>query len=172
MAWSNPSTVTDGQVLSATRWNAHVVANTEFLARPPSVSLTRTTDLAPGTTAWRSVPWQTEGWDTDTMWSSTAATRIDVNTAGKYQVTATIPFSSASNVKLMGITLGGSTTAAPNSGVVESYGALRRASMSITSLLSMTSTQFVRVQVSADVAPTILHTSVYRPSVSVLWVSS
>ncbi len=176
MAFSNPSTKAVGSVLTAANWNEQV-ANTDFLARPPSVSLTRTTEQALGTTAWRSVAWQSEGWDTDTMWSSTAPTRIDINTAGKYQVSANIPFTAtAGNVTVRaGITVGGSTTAAPNNGVVLDNGsAAADKAVSLTRVLSLTSTQFVRINVSGSSGANaiIMHSSVYIPSVSVLWVSS
>ena len=176
MAFSNPSTKAVGSVLTAANWNEQV-ANTDFLARPPSVSLTRTTEQSLAAAAWRSLSWNAEGWDTDTMWSSTAPTRIDINTAGKYLCTANAARSTAGdgNILTIGFTVGGSTTAVPNNGVAAgNEGSPSAGGATITRILSLTSTQFIRVQgiSNGSTAATIVHSSVHVPSVSVLWVSS
>ena len=72
MAWINPSTRATGYLVTAAIWNQDVVANTEYLAKPPSVSVRRSTEQSIANSVWTAVSFNTENWDTDAMWSSTA----------------------------------------------------------------------------------------------------
>ncbi len=183
MPWVNPSTRATGYLVTAANWNQDVVANTEYLARPPSVSVRKSTTQAMTNNVWRSIAWNSEAWDTDSMWSSTAASRIDINTAGKYLVTAAVAWnvSTASTVgtqgRLVGVRVGGSSTAAPNRAQVQtrptgSTGV--RQHQSVSDIIALTSTQFVRLQVFQDSGANLSVTgsSADQTLLSVLWVSS
>lgn len=182
MAWTNPDTVTAGSVLAATRWNTHLVGNLDFLAKPPSCGLSRSTEQSIATGVWRSIAWNTEGWDTDTMWSSTAATRVDINTAGKYLVTANAGFvaSTAGVARLMGIAIDGSSTASPSGVGGRVYHPPPRTGNSLnmthSQMISLTSTQTVRIQVFQDSggALNVIESAAdgQTPRVSVMWMSS
>lgn len=81
MPWTTPETAVAGQVLTAAYLNTNLVANTNFLYQVPSVQVRRTSDL----TSYASntaITWQSEAWDTDTMWSS--GTDVTIKTAGIY----------------------------------------------------------------------------------------
>lgn len=182
MAWVNPETVTAGQVLGATRWNKDVVGNTEFLAKPPSCAVSRSTEQSVATGVWRSIAWNTEGWDTDTMWSSTAATRLDINTSGKYLIAANAGFaaSTVGVARLMGFAVGGSSTASPSGVGGRVYCPPPRAGNSLnmthTQMISLTSTQYVRIQVFQDSggALNVIENAAdgQTPRVSAIWMSS
>ena len=183
MAWVNPSTRAVGAVVTASIWNQDVVANSEFLAKPPSCSLLRTTELSQAAGGgWRSIAWQSEQWDTDTMWSSTAATRIDINTPGKYEVQALITWTTNASAqgRAMGIYAGavGSSTVAPNQ-AEHNWNGPALAGFNPTNMLvatlSLTSTSTIRIQTAhnSTSAITIRHTTAgQKPRVSVRWVSS
>jgi hypothetical protein len=53
---------------------------------PPSASIRRTTDQT-GYASGGQITWQSTQYDTDTMWSAGAPTRLTVNTAGIYLIT-------------------------------------------------------------------------------------
>lgn len=117
MPWVNPSTVVAGQVLEATKWNEDVVSNLEFLAKPPTVRVERQATQNLSTGNWRSVHWDTEIWDNNNMWSTSAPNQVTIKTAGMYEVLFTGVFSIA-NSQQAGISLNNSsTTVRPNRGV-------------------------------------------------------
>jgi hypothetical protein len=147
MAWVNPSTRATGALITAAIWDQDVRANTEFLARPPSVSLQKSTEQSIANASWRSVSWNTENWDTDTMWSSTAPTRIDINTSGKWELSATVSWDTGSGLRIVGFTVGGSTTATPSPLLDRRQITSEYAIATVTDTRSLTSTQFVRLQV-------------------------
>lgn len=179
MAWVAPSTRATGATITAAIWNQDAVANPKFLARPPSVRLTKSTEQSVANNVWRSLSWNTEAWDTDTMWSSTAATRVDINTAGKYLVTASCEFagSTAGTVRAIGIATAGSSTATPTAISVNHAPpdlGDDGPTLMVHTILSFTATQFLRVQVKQDTggALNVNHSTVEIPQVAVLWVSS
>ena len=63
------------------------------IATPPKCSVYVTTDFNT-TTSLESVTFEDQFYDTDSMWISGAATRITINTAGTYLITANIAWSS------------------------------------------------------------------------------
>ena len=183
MAWVNPSTRAVGAVVTASMWNSDVVANTEFLAKPPSVTVTKTTEQSIAVGSWRSIAWSAESWDTNSMWSSTAATRVDINTAGKYLITASVNWSTGGtgDRRQMGIYAGtaGSTSVAPNIAQAKAHnpgGASNNPSNHVSAIVSLTSTEVVRVQVShnSTAATTVRHSTAGGevPRLSVMWMSS
>lgn len=171
--------MTAGQVLGATRWNQAVVANTEFLAKPPSALVRKSTDqaLAAGST-WKAVSWNTEVFDNDTMWSSTDPTKVNINTNGKYQVSGHVGFGGAAVTAggvgcYLGVLVDGTTKGTPQHAQdirVSLAGVTLHEAGTVT--LSLTSTQFVRLMVRSDSTSLVLHSTVENPFFAVHWISS
>ena len=91
MAWTAPTNVATGDVLTATRYNNEVVGNTGFLFKPPMCVLRNTAVVSIANTTPTDLLYASELVDTDTMHSTTTNTgRITINTAGVYSVTANI----------------------------------------------------------------------------------
>lgn len=176
MAWVNPSTRATGATITAAIWNQDVVANAEFLARPPSASVSRSTEQSIANAAWRAISFNTEAWDTDSMWSSTAGARIDINTSGKYHVIAHAAFaaSAAGAARALGISVGGSTTAPPTHGHANATPNTATLGITHSRMLSLTSTQFIRIMVYQDSggALNIVHSTETQPACDIRWVSS
>lgn len=185
MGWVNPSTIATATLVTAARWNQDVVSNTEFLARPPSVRVQKSTDQSITNNTHTMVSWNAESWDTDTMWSSTAPTRIDINTSGKYLVTAfvcwgTSTSSTGGNVRQAGVLVDGTTSANSNR-ATSVAGAPKSTSIpiaqTVSDVLSLTSTQFLRLNVYQDsgAALSVQHTTgtgARIASMTVTWISS
>lgn len=181
MAFSNPSTKAAGSVLTAAEWNIQV-ANTDFLARPPAVCVTKSTDQSVAASVNRAIAWNTEQWDTDTMWSSTRAWRFEINTAGKYRIDAHFQWASvaSANTRVAQILLnpGSSTSAATGSNLLQRHvqTGISGASMpvTLTGVYSFTSTQSVGFSVfqGTSAALTIEHSTIQVPRCSIMWVSS
>ena len=99
MAWTTPATATAGSTaLTAAFWNEQVRDNTNFLYTPPMVQVRRTTNLTSYTSA-SAITWESEAFDTDSMWSS--GTTVTVNTAGIYLVTFSGFASGAATITLI-----------------------------------------------------------------------
>jgi hypothetical protein len=94
MPWTTPETFTAGQTLTAASMNA-LSGNDGFLYTPPMVRLTRTGTGNANNATWTSVTYDGgASFDTDSMYSSGAQTRITINTAGIYLVIGGIGFAS------------------------------------------------------------------------------
>ena len=179
MAWSNPSTKAVGSVLTAAEWNIQV-ANTDFLGQPPSVSIGKSTEQAIATGTWTALQWSAQRWDNDSMWSSTASNRIDINTAGKYLATLNVTWNGSTlfnHYRIIGIGVGQTTNAYPNQGEERrlSVVAGEQVSQSISRIINLTSTQYLRAMVYQDdgISRNVGHsTASSYPSLEVLWVSS
>ena len=97
MAWTAPTNVATGDVLTASRYNNEVVGNAGFLFKPPMCVLRNTAGAVsiPNTT-FTELLYAAELVDTDTMHSTTTNTgRITINTAGVYCVTSNILWTGA-----------------------------------------------------------------------------
>ena len=92
MAYVAPSTVTTLQTYTSAAHNIIVNDIIDHETRiaslkvPPSASVLRSTDLTPYTTG-TVITWQSARYDTDSMWSAGAPTRLTVNTPGIYLIT-------------------------------------------------------------------------------------
>ena len=85
--YTSAGTVAAGDVATAAAWNV-VTADVNNLIVPASCSVVRTTSLT-GYTSDADITWTTTAaYDTDSMFSSGAPTRITINTAGLYLVTS------------------------------------------------------------------------------------
>lgn len=176
MAWTNPSTRASGYVVTAANWNQDVVANTEFLARPPSVRVRRAAALAIVENGWEEVTFDTESWDTDTMWSSTAATKVFARTAGKYLVCVTggVDASTGGTGRGIGVRLN-STSGNPEFACTgrESPGGAFSAWPAASGMVSLTTGQYVQLVIYQDHSTTLnTNTADGKPTLSMIWMSS
>jgi hypothetical protein len=87
VAYTVPTTQTDGNVVGQSDWNTDLVENIKHLADPPRVSAYRSSDLSVAYTTETIVPLNAETYDTDSMHSTSVDTgRLAATTAGLYQV--------------------------------------------------------------------------------------
>lgn len=97
MALNNPvKTYAVGDLAESAEWNTSVRDNVAFLAQPPSARVRNSGPI--------SVPpsdvqltFDTEEFDTDSMFASTQAARLTFNTAGKYMVGTGFEFQDVNN---------------------------------------------------------------------------
>lgn len=176
MAWTNPSTAVSGEVLTAAVWNSDVRDNVKFLARPPSVRVERDATQSLDNSTWTEISFDVEAWDTDTMWSSTAATKVFAKTAGKYLVTGIGSFaaSTAGSNRAFGFRKN-TTSGGPSEGSMlinpPETGAGANYRICVTNLITLTTgqyLQFVGFQDSGSGLNTIANETIF----SMLWVSS
>jgi hypothetical protein len=85
MAWTAPSTWVAGAVLTAAELNEQLRDNMVALSVAPSCLVRRTTSLT-GYTATSAIAWNDAAFDTDSMFSAGAPTRITINTTGIYNI--------------------------------------------------------------------------------------
>lgn len=159
--------------------NTHVRDNLTFLGRPPSVRVTRSTSQSIANNTWTAISWNTEGYDTDSMWSSTAGNRIEINTNGKFLVTSSVDFvaSTGGVARAMGVRVDATTasTGNPTHGRIvlsEVQGGGGWAG-SYTTVVSVTSTQRVKIMVLQDSGAALnINDEMGNPHCSVTWISS
>lgn len=180
MAYVAPTTRASGFKVPATVWNSDVVNNIKFLARPPSAKAHRDATQTLGDSAWTAVQFDTEKWDTDTIFSSTQNERFNINTPGKYLCTFTAEFKGSSAGTFRGVAIQVDSTGILDTN--EGARALNNADdfinvqygLSVSDVFSLTSTQFVcflMIQNSGgnlDTSTELLN----QPRASVTWVSS
>ena len=104
--------ITHDHLLAAV--NALITANANNIAAlkaPPKVRVVVTTDFSSGTSI-ADVSWQTEVFDTNSLFDSGSPTRITFTTAGLYMITFQVIWSSgtAGSYRHAGLYLGGSTS--------------------------------------------------------------
>lgn len=97
MPWTTPITKSTGDGLTAADWNTYVRDNAEFLYAPPRVDAYHSTDQSIANASDTFLAFDSERYDTDTMHSTvTNNSRVTVNTAGLYVVSAGVEFASNS----------------------------------------------------------------------------
>lgn len=174
MAYANPSTFVAGNALTAAQQN--VLANNDrFLHGPPTVRVQRDAVQALTISAWTEIAWDTENWDTNTMWSSTAAHKIFARTAGKYLCTWNGGFADSTVGTLRGMGISKNSTVA---GALENHVLLSQDMLSLapriggSAMVSLSSGQFIEVQMFADAAINTSTGDGFRPQFSMIWMSS
>lgn len=177
MAYVAPSTFVAGEVLTAAQQN--VLANNDrFFHGPPTVRVRATTNSTHASDVWTSVPFNTEDWDTDDMFSSTSNRKLICRTAGKYLVNATVRFepSTAGTIRFLGIQKN-TTTAGSGHEFEAGIGAdLLGTSpgLAASQLVSLSTGQFIRMELFHD-AGVGLEASTgdgHEPTISMIWMSS
>lgn len=177
IAYANPSTFVAGNVLTAAQQN--VLANNDrFLHGPPTVRLRRAAAQTFTISAYDTVQFDTEDWDSNSMWSSTNNDQVFVRTAGKYLATFSGSFSNSTGGTLRIIAIVKNSTASLVTNeqfqVFASQDMLTLGPrMSVTGMFSMTTTDYLTAQMFQD-AGSITATTARegQPTFSMLWVSS
>lgn len=177
MAYTTPSTQPTGTLITSTHYKAHLIDNIKFLHGPPTVRVRRAAAQSIASGSWEEISFDTEDWDTDTMWSSTAATKLFARTAGKYQIAVrgTFAASTAGRTRAIGARKN-STSSTPDIAVhVHDYD-IPSGSLPVQSaadMVSLTTGQYVQVCMVHDVGVNHNTDTNYGGVVaSLLWVSS
>lgn len=88
MPYTTPSTITTGQLVTATLMNNEWAGNISFLANPPACRVYNSTDISVPHITLTPMTFDSERFDTNSMHSTVSLTsRITFNTAGMYVVT-------------------------------------------------------------------------------------
>lgn len=177
MAWTTPSTWVAGNVLTAAQLNQQLRDNTKFLHGPPMVKVSRDAALTIAASAWEEITFDTEAKDTNTMWSSTAATKVFAQTAGDYLVIGHggLAASTVGVVRAIGIRHN-STSGAPvaRSGFIGDLPTSFTPDLHISDIITMTTGQYVQLVFFQDSGGTLAITTAAdtQPKLRMIWVSS
>jgi hypothetical protein len=179
MAFTNPSTWVAGEVLTAAQLNEQLRDNVGFLAQPPSAKAHRDAAQSIATGVWTAIQFDTEEWDNDSIWSSTANERFNINTAGKYRCEFTIAVANSSAGTLRGAQIQIDSTAdtPANHGarvVLPAEITNAQCGLHVSDTFQLTSTQFVSFQFLHNVGSGLATSTAanQRPRATVTWVSS
>lgn len=171
------STRADGYVVDEDDW-ADLVDTINFLGNKPSVRVEGTTNTTCASGAIAAVKFGTERHDTDSMWSSTANTRIDINTPGKYLVGGAVTWtdSTAGTFRQLLVRLNGGSTFLSEVLVQPPETGNIGPRQSITTLTpTLTSTNYLQLAISHDVSAglSVTDNTVSRmPNFWAIWQSS
>lgn len=182
MAYVNPSTFVAGEVGTAAEQN--VIANDiRFLHGPPTCQVRRVAAQSIGSGGYVSIQFDTEGWDTNTIWSSTASEKLFARTAGKYLATFTAHLAGSSAGQLRIATIAKNTTAVGSSSTAYETRLSSTAigsngiGLSVSGMFSLTTSDYLTANVYQD-SGISFNTStgaanrLFHPTMSMLWVSS
>ena len=176
MAYSTPSTVTTGDLITAADWNQNVVNNVIFLANPPACRVYHNANQSVNDNTATVVAFNSERYDTDNMHSTSSNTsRITINTAGLYLVVFNGRFPAANdyNVAACHLRLNGSTLIASNSGG-RAVTAVADLALGVTTTYKFAATDYVEVLVlqdnTANAARNLESVGNYSPEFSAIWI--
>lgn len=175
MAYVSPSTFVAGNVLTAAQMNV-LAANDRFFHGRPTVRVRRDAVLAIPTAAFEEVAFDTEDWDSNTMWSSTAATKVFARTAGKYMVSVggLLALSTGGDDRIIGVRKN-STSGDPEFGLsasVDEPVSVRRGGQ-VSGMISLTTGQYVQLVYFHNVGSDLnTSTDNFQPTLSMIWMSS
>lgn len=179
MAYVTPTTRASGYKVPASVWNSDVVENVKFLHGPPTARLQRDAaqSLASGT--WEEISFDTEVWDTDTMWSSTAATKVFARTAGKFLVNVGGFFASSTAGAYRGIGVRKNSTSGNPDEVsiftsLDPQAGFGDGMLACSGIVSLTTGQYVQMVMLQNTGAGLNTSTVasVQPRLSILWVSS
>lgn len=152
MPWTTPETFTAGQTLTAASMNL-ISGNLGYLLAPPSCRAYRNSNTS--YTNNTAVTWDTESWDTDSMFSTASNDRITATTAGIYVLTWNGYFSYSGTMTSMNVQwkVNGSDVSYDrrlfsNSGSI---------AVSCTTTLSLTASQYVQIFIDCGGWSSITH---------------
>lgn len=178
MAYANPSTFVAGNVLTAAQQN--VLANNDrFFHGVPSAKAYRAAQQVIPTGVWTAVTFDTERWDNDTIWSSTADERFKIRTSGKYSCHFVAGIAGSTVGTQRGVQIQVDSTA--NTATKEAARTLQIAdleggapSLAVADVFNLTSTQFVSFLIFQDSGGNLATSTALsvQPKASILWMSS
>ena len=175
--YTAPTTVSSGDAITASLYNTYVGTNVANLIVPPSLRLERATTLSIATGTDTLVTWPTEVFDTDGMYTAISDT-ITAQTAGIYQVNATVEFS-ANTTGFRVLSLCKNPSAASDgasriaSNVVQASQGGANTLLSCSCIVSLVATDTIKVHVyhTAGTAVNVASTgSPLQTNVSMAWI--
>lgn len=110
MPYTVPHTITAGELVTTATMNNEWGGNVSFLANPPSCRVYNTVAISIPHNTHTTLTFNTNRWDTNGMHSTvTNTSRITINTAGLYTVTANVAWASAAGntTRLLRVVLNG-----------------------------------------------------------------
>lgn len=90
--WTNPRTWVNGETVSHTQLNTHLRDNLDFLHSKDHVSVYSSTDEALGGSAYDKVDFDSEHFDSNSMWDGSTPSRVRCNSDGLYLVVFKVQF--------------------------------------------------------------------------------
>ena len=179
MAYANPSTFVAGAVLTAAQQNV-LAANDRFFHGPPTVRVVNSTGYdIPASGLWEEIPFNSESWDSNTMFSSTANTKVFCRTAGKFLVSCHAGFNGSTVGDTRGVGVRNNSTSG-NPDFAAGYegdlaiGAPQRLPFSASDIIALTTGQYLQLVMLHNVGAALGTSTIQerRPTMSMLWVSS
>lgn len=179
MAYTTPSTQPTGTLITSTMYAAHIINNIKFLHGPPTARAHRDAAQSITSGAWNPIQFDTEEWDTNTIWSSTSNTKFFCRAAGKYLVMVFGGFANSSAGSLRGVAIQKNTTATGSGHEAAALFATTALTavnprLHASMLVALTTGQFVRMEMFQD-SGAGLNTSTddtVKPRLSMIWMSS
>lgn len=179
MAYANPSTFVAAQELTAAQLN--VLANNDrFLHGRPTALVRRAAVQSLPNGSWAAIVFDTEDWDSNTIWSSTDAEKLKVRTAGKYTARAHGGIRGSTAGTLRGIAIVKNSTSFAATDVaarqLDVFDIVTATTWqgAVSQMFSMTTSDYLTLHMIQNRGST-LGTSTTRdsqPTLSVLWESS
>src|SRR5581483_3511354 len=154
MAYTTPSTFVAGNVLTAAQMNA-IQNNIRFFHGVPTASVNRNTAQSISNNTITAIQFNSEVWDSNTIWSSTASNKFFARTAGKYLATFSLQLtgSSAGTFRVAAIVKNATQYAETSTMMEHTIGSTAIAAtvaLSVTGIFSMTTSDYLTAQVFQD----------------------
>lgn len=164
---------------STEEWVHAPTAATDFLPyRPPSARVRRDAAQSVTNNTWTAITFDVEDWDTDTIWSSTAANKLKVKTAGKYMVNFTAEMgSSAGSERGVGIFVNTTVLSVAADGYLSDIKSTAIGAgqiLSVSGPLALTTSDTVSGLMFQNSGSGVNTTTslLLQPKMSIIWVSS
>lgn len=150
MPYTTPSTITTGQLVTATLMNNEWAGNIAYLANPPHCALRHSVTQSHATSStWQALVFDTEDEDTAAMHSTVSNTsRITVPVTGLYVVSAEVTFAfNANGLRAVGFRANGSGTSGPNKkGRIQTWGVINSDTyLSVATTLKLSANDYLEV---------------------------
>lgn len=175
MGYSAPTTITTGQLVTASLMNTDWGGNIAFLANPPACRVYHNTTQAITNITETTLAFNSERFDTSAMHDTvTNNSRITMNTAGLYLVSLSFELASAADYRyVMGvIRMNGNWNIALNSSMDNAVAVSPR--MTFSTVYKFAAADYVEGRVYFDrtglAAANVLSNGAWSPELSAVWV--
>lgn len=174
MPYSAPTTITTGQLVTASLMNTDWAGNIAFLANPPACRVYNNASISHATSGnWQTVTFNSERYDTATMHDTVSNTsRITVPVDGLYLITGHIEFAAnATGVRGIQILFNGTGTSVAGA-YYPTTGGIVGTGLSIATVYKFAATNYVELQgyQTSGGALVINSTAASTPEFSVTWI--
>lgn len=177
MAYTTPRTWVAGEHPTAAQFNANIRDNVSFLANPPACRVYRATSQSITNNSLTVVTFDTERYDTDSMHSTSSLTsRITINTAGIYVVSAHIVWQADTDYtrRLFDLLLNGATIIARKSDESAAHGIANDEGWNLSTQYKLAAADYVEVRVfqtnTSAGANNVTAATNYSPEFAATWV--